>query len=118
MRRRFLWLMDVRRTFCPNHFQLAKATLPGVQLALLVAATVFAFSWSLSQGHATPRLIIEVASAALVCFLYSIWGLPAQVAPLVLRLVDSTGQVVRFSWMDWYQKRIVASKTAFTPTGL
>lgn len=82
---------------------------PGFLLGLSVAGAVFIVA---QRGPANPPLVrlgCEIGAAALVCLVFAIWFLPAQVAPFVVRVLDASPEIAHLSPLAWYRNHIAAS---------
>lgn len=80
--------------------------LPGVQLGSLVAFGVFMAGRGVASSVPLVRLAVEIGSAALLCLVFAVWCPPAPIAPLIVRVLDSSAILRRVPWSVWYRSRV------------
>ena len=98
-----------KQTLGGSWCDIIKTLRPGFLLGLCVATAVSLVAQGGPADSPLLRLGCEVAAAALVCMVFAIWFLPAQIAPFVMRALDASPEITHFSPFAWYRNHIAAS---------
>ena len=92
--------------------EFGSALRPGLQLAAMVAGSVWLVAHGLPRIPHLFRLILEIGAASGVCIFWSVWCVPRRLVPLVLNVLDFNALLNRSRLLAWYRVRLEAKTAA------